>query len=425
MNTKKNDIFWFIIVRLIIVTSLAVSTAIIQYSTEVLFNLNSFYYLYYLVLGTYLLSIVYFIFFYAAKNYTFQAYLQIFIDLLLITALIYISGGIKGSFYSLYIFEIIAASIIISKRTTYLVAALSAVFYGLLIDGMYYAIIPYLYPELSQELSLSAVLSNILTAWGVFIIVAFLINHLTGNLRKTRDELRLAQKELEIKKDLAVAGETSANLAHEIRNPLAAISGSVQVLRDEMDLTGEQKHLMDIVVRESENISQSIEQFLNLASPGTQDFASIDLPSVLKEILILLKRSNKINKNYQIEGNYKTAGVNYYGNKAQFKQIFWNLVKNSLKAMPDGGTLTVDFTRRKKKGIQMKFADTGKGMEKEERERLFEPFYSGFNTGKGIGMSVVRRIVDDYNGKIRVSSAPNKGTEIVITLPGGSDRKRE
>jgi len=164
VNTKKNDIFWFIIVRLIIVTSLAVSTVIIQYSTEVLLNLNSFYYLYYLVLGTYLLSIVYFILFYAVKNYTFQVYLQIFIDLLLITALIYISGGIKGSFYSLYIFEIIAASIIISKRTTYLVAALSAVFYGLLIDGMYYAIIPYLYPELSQELSLSAVLSNILTA---------------------------------------------------------------------------------------------------------------------------------------------------------------------------------------------------------------------------------------------------------------------
>lgn len=425
MNTKKNDIFWFIIVRLIIVTSLAVSTVIIQYSTEVLLNLNSFYYLYYLVLFVYLLSIVYFILFYAAKNYTFQAYLQIFIDLLLITALIYISGGIKGSFYSLYIFEIIAASIVISKRTTYLVAALSAVFYGLLIDGMYYAIIPYLYPELSQELSLSAVLSNILTAWGVFIIVAFLINHLTGNLRKTRDELLLAQKELEIKKDLAVAGETSAHLAHEIRNPLAAISGSVQVLRDEMDLTGEQRHLMDIVVRESENISQSIEQFLNLASPGTQDFASIDLPSVLKEILTLLKRSGEINENYQIEGNYKTARVNYYGNKAQFKQIFWNLLKNALKAMPDGGTLTVDFTRRKKKGIQMKFADTGKGMGKEERERIFEPFYSGFDTGKGIGMAVVRRIVDDYNGKIHVFSTPNKGTEIVITLPEGNDRKRE
>ena len=255
--------------------------------------------------------------------------------------------------------------------------------------------------------------------------MAFLINHLTGNLRKTRDELLLAQKELEIKKDLAVAGETSANLAHEIRNPLAAISGSVQVLRDEMDLTGEQRHLMDIVVRESENISQAIEQFLNLASPATQDFASIDLPSVLKEILTLLKRSGEINENYQIEGNYKTARVNYYGNKAQFKQIFWNLVKNALKAMPDGGTLTVDFTRRKKKGIQMKFADTGKGMGKEERERMFEPFYSGFDTGKGIGMAVVRRIVDDYNGKIHVFSTPNKGSEIVIALPEGSDRKRE
>lgn len=420
-SPEREDILRLILFRLIIITSLIVSAVIIQYSTSTFLPLNPFYYL---ILLSYILSFLYFIIYLLGKGFTIQVYIQIFFDLLLITALVYISGGIKGSFYFLYIFEIIAASIVLSNRAAYVTAALSAIFFGSLVEGMYFGVLPYFSTEQTMEISLGAVTNNIFISWSVFFLMAFLMNSLTGRLREAREELRLAQKELEIKNRLAAAGEISAQLAHEIRNPLAAISGSVQLLKDELGLNEKQGVLMDIVIKESQRVSTSIEQFLNLASPGKQTFSSIDLPAVLSETLALLQRGGELDGNCRIEGNYKSAKVRYFGNPNQFKQIFWNLIRNALKAMPQGGTLTIDFNRIKGREIQVRFADTGKGMSEEEREKVFEPFYSGFKDGSGIGMVVVRRIIEDYNGKIEVASKLNKGTEIVITLPRMKLRKR-
>ncbi len=416
MITEKRDILRFILLRLIIVTSLVVSAVIIQYSTSVFLPLNPFYFV---VLSFYLLSFVYLVLHIWGKHVILQVAFQIFFDLLLITALVYISGGVQGSFYFLYIFDIIAASYIISKRAAYLTAALSAIFYGLLVDGMYFRLIPYFAQEETMEISLGIVTNNIFIAWSAFFLVAFLMNYLTGSLRKTRDQLKLAQRELEIKKKLAVAGEISAQLAHEIRNPLAAISGSVQVLKDELGLKGEQRELMDIIVDESKRVSHSIELFLNLASTGPKIFSTINLTDILKETLTLLQSSGEMNGNLEVKGNYSLNDIRYFGNRNQFKQLFWNILKNALKAMPGGGALTIDFDRKKRDEIQLRFADTGIGMAEEKRERNFEPFYSDFEEGQGLGMAVVRKIVDDYKGKIKVASEPDQGTEIIIILPSG------
>jgi two-component system sensor histidine kinase PilS (NtrC family) len=286
---------------------------------------------------------------------------------------------------------------------------------------MYLGIIPYFDSNQPAELSFAFVINHIMIAWGVFFLVAYLINHLTGNLQRAREQLQTANRELELKERLAVAGEFSAQMAHEIRNPLAAISGSVQVLRGELVLTGEQKGLMDIVVDESERISQSIEQFLNLASPGRQTFSWMNLSALMHETLVLLQSSGVLNGRTQLMGNYASVRVDYYGNRNQFKQIFWNLLKNGLKAMPEGGELTVDFSTNGKGETILKFSDTGLGMKEEEKDRLFEPFYSGFSAGRGIGMAVVRRIVDDYDGQIEVESTPGKGASISIILPPNSD----
>lgn len=401
------------VLRLIIFTSLLVSAVTVQFSaSDTLINP-----IYYLVSAAYVLSIIYFLLFYWGKHLTFQVYLQIFFDLILITVLVYVSGGLRGSFYFLYIFEIIAASIVLSSRAAYLTAAASSVFFGILVDGMYLGIIPHFGTDAPAELAFAFVINNILIAWGVFFLMAFLINYLTSSLRKTRNQLDSAQKDLDLSKRLAVAGEFSAQLAHEIRNPLAAISGSVQVLRDELSLSGEQRDLMDIVVDESARISQSIEQFLSLASPGKETFAWINLSYLMHETLTLLQRSGVLNGMVQLTGNYSTATIEYYGNRNQFKQIFWNLIKNGLKAMPDGGDLSVDFSQSEKSEIVMKFSDTGFGMKAEEKERLFEPFYTSFADGRGIGMAVVHRIVDDYHGRIAVESEPGMGTSISIILP--------
>lgn len=414
MSTEKKDILRLILLRLVIVTSLVVSAVIIQFSTSVFLPLSPFYYV---VISFYLLSFFYLVLYIWGKYYPLQVSFQIFFDLLLITALVYISGGVQGSFYFLYIFVIIAASYVISKRAAFLTAALSAILYGFLVDGMYFGLIPYYAQEETVEISLGLVNYNIFMAWGAFFLVAFFMNFLTDSLRKTRDQLIMAQKELEIKNRLAAAGEVSAQLAHEVRNPLAAISGSVQVLREELGLSGEQKELMDIIVSESERVSLSIEQFLNLASPGPVTFSSINLTEILRETLTLIQSSGEMNGDVEIRGNYNSKGIQYFGNSNQFKQLFWNLLRNSLKAMPGGGVLTVDFEKVKKDRIELRFSDTGVGMAEDKKERIFEPFYSGFEDGQGLGMAVVRKIVDDYKGKIKVASEPGKGTEIIITLP--------
>ncbi len=410
---QKKSLLWFIILRLILFTSLLLSAVTIQFSAETSL-INP---LYVLIVIAYILSIFYLLLYFWGKHYDFQAYLQIFFDLILITILVYLAGGLRGSFYFLYIFEIIAASIVLSRRASYLTAAVSSIFFGILVDGMYLGFIPYFDSNQTVDLSFAFVVNQILLAWGVFFLVAFLINYLTGSLQKAQKQLQVANKELELKERLAVAGEFSAQLAHEIRNPLAAISGSVQVLRDELVLTGEQRGLMDIVVEESARISQSIEQFLSLASPGSKTFSRFNLSSLMHETLVLLQSSGLLNGQTRLIGNYSSAGLEYYGNRNQFKQIFWNLLKNGLKAMPEGGELSVDFTKSENDETVLKFSDTGSGMNQEDRDRLFEPFYSGFSGGRGIGMAVVRRIVDDYNGRIEVDSAPGSGTQFTIVLP--------
>jgi two-component system, NtrC family, sensor histidine kinase HydH len=414
MKTQKRHILWFILIRLIAVTSILVAVVIIQHSTTDFMPLIPFYYL---VLLAYLVSVVYLALYRFGNRYDIQALLQTGFDLLLITALVYISGGLSGSLYLLYIISIIAASIVLSNRAAYLTAGVSAVLFGLLVDGLHFGVIPYFSAEQYREHSLGLIIFTMFLAWGLFFLTAALANYLTASLRKTREELRRAEKELEISERLANAGRISAQLAHEIRNPLAAISGSVQVLRSDRAFDEDQRKLMDIVVRESARVSQSIEQFLDLASPGKLDFHWLNLTEVLDETLALLRAGGELDGQYRIDGNFHDVRVGYYGNAGQFRQLFWNLAKNALKAMPGGGTLTVDLSLDKKKTVRIRLADTGRGLTTEEREHLFEPFFTRFENGRGLGLVIVRRIVDDYDGRIEVRSEAGRGTEFLLTFP--------
>jgi two-component system sensor histidine kinase PilS (NtrC family) len=419
MKTQKRQILWFILIRLIAVTSILVAVVVIQSSTSDFIPPIPFYYL---VLLAYLLSLTYLSLYLWWTNFAAQAVIQVVADLLLITALVYISGGLSGSMYMLYVFAVVAASIVLSSRAAYLTAGLAAVFFGLLVDGLYFRVIPYFSPDQYRDQSLGLVLFTMFLAWSLFFLIAFLANYLTGGLRRTRQALHLAEKELEIKERLATAGRISAQLAHEVRNPLAAISGAVQVLKNDLSLDPEQEKLMAIVLRESQRVTQSIEQFLDLASPGKQVFSWINLPGVLEETLALLRASGELNGKFNLGGNYRSIKVGYYGNPNQFKQVFWNLAKNAIKAMPDGGTLAVDFFLDRKKSVRIRFADTGRGLGKEEKEHLFEPFFTRFENGRGLGLVVVRRIVDDYDGRIEVRSERNRGTEITMTFPAREPR---
>jgi len=413
-TVERRSVLLYNIYRLVVLTSLLVAALIIQLSSpEPQPNLP----FYYLIVGAYGFSAVFFALYAGRRRLVAQAYAQVVFDLLLITAFVYISGGLASSMYFLYLFPIMAAGLVISGRAGFLAASLSAILFGVLADGLYFGFIPAFSPEHVVKSSLGSMLVTIFIAWGVFFVIAALMSKLTESLRRTREALRAAERELLVRVRLSEAGRVSASLAHEIRNPLAAISGSVQVLKKELVLSAEQKELMTIVLKESERVSHSLEQFLDFALPSKQVFSPINLRDILDETIKILRGGGELNGKVTIEGNFKTSDVPYFGNAGQFKQVFWNLIKNAVKAMPDGGRLRLEFPEPRKKDVRIVVADTGRGMTDEDKENLFEPFYSGFENGRGLGLSIVRKIIDDYDGRIDIRSEVNKGTEVLITLP--------
>ncbi len=413
-SVERSNVLWMIIFRLLVITLLLVLSIILEYSASFSFRFITFVNV---ILAAYALSAAYMGFYYWGKHLRFQVNLQLILDLLVITGLVYVSGGIAGSMYFLYIFPIFGAGLVLSSRASYIAASLSAILFGVLSDGMYLGFIPVPEETLLVDMALGSVLFTIFTAWGAFFVMAFLINVLAVRLRSAREDLRRAQKELLIRERLSEAGRISATLAHEIRNPLAAISGSVQVLRKNLELNLEQEELMDIILKESQRVSHNLEQFLDFALPPKQGFSVINLSDLLDETIKILQGSGELNGCIDVRGNYSSSRLHYFGSPGQFKQVFWNILKNSVRAMPGGGTLSIDFSAPRRGEIEMRFKDSGVGMTEEDKAHLFEPFYSGFDDGRGLGLPLVRRIVDDYDGVIEVRSEPQKGTEIVVTLP--------
>lgn len=413
-QVERKHLLWMIIFRGMVVSLLLLLALAIEYSASFSFSFIPFIKL---ILTAYLFSAVCFLFYYWGRYPAVQAYVQILADLVLVTALLYVTGGIGSSAYFLYVFPIMGAALVLDQRAAYLTASLAAILFGGLVDGMYLGLVPVAGANAVTGMTLGSVLYLIFVPWSAFFLIAFLTNSLAARLRKADRALREAERQILVRERLSEAGRISATLAHEIRNPLAAISGSVQVLKRELPLDPEQEELMGIILKESERVSGILGQFLDFALPGKQVFSVVSLPEVLDETLKILRGSGELNGKVRVEGNYLASGLRYYGSQGQFRQVFWNIIKNALRAMPAGGALHIDFLQARRGQVELRFSDTGMGLTAEAKEHLFEPFHSGFEGGRGLGLAVVRRIVDDYEGRIDVRSELDKGTEVVITLP--------
>src|SRR5205823_11766023 len=207
--------------------------------------------------------------------------------------------------------------------------------------------------------------------------------------------------------------------AHEIRNPLASMSGSIQILRQELHLSSEQEQLMDIVLRESERLNTTIRSFLAYARPQRFQIARFDLRRAVNDTVLLLRNSSEIHEGHEIVGEVPAEPLWYEADEGQIKQILWNLATNGLRAMPGGGRLTMSAGTDSSSdgGMILNVQDAGVGIPPEEIDGLFQPFHGSFAIGSGLGLAIVHRIVTDYNGEIRVASQPGAGTTISVRLP--------
>lgn len=216
---------------------------------------------------------------------------------------------------------------------------------------------------------------------------------------------------------LAAVGRMAAGIAHEIRNPLASISGSVQVLRAEANGDPAQIELMDIVLRESERLNRIITDYLTYARPRTAAPCETDVRPLLRETLALTRFSPEFTDTHTLEERLPDEPLNVMGEPDRLRQVFSNLVRNALQAMPDGGQLQVEASRLASGRARLTFTDSGCGMNARQVERLFEPFQSTKPAGTGLGLPIVYQIVRDHNGTINVQSREGAGTTIAIELP--------
>ncbi len=235
-------------------------------------------------------------------------------------------------------------------------------------------------------------------------------------------DLRRLERGSRLQQRLAAVGEMAAGIAHEIRNPLASMSGSIQILRHELPLSDDQAQLMDIVLRESERLNETIRSFLAYARPQRAAVTRVDVRRVLEDTAVLLRNGARAGDRHRIEVDVPGEEVRLDADEGQIRQVVWNLATNGLRAMPDGGVLRLAASRRPGPGggrqVELVVEDHGVGIPAEELDHIFQPFRSSFANGTGLGLAIVYRIVTDYDGSIDVSSRVGEGTTVTVRVPG-------
>jgi two-component system, NtrC family, sensor histidine kinase PilS len=234
-------------------------------------------------------------------------------------------------------------------------------------------------------------------------------------------EIRRLEREVRMQDRLAAVGRLAAAIAHEIRNPLTSIAGSVSMLSDAPALNPEERALLQIVIRESDRLNNIITDFLAYSRGKQYRFERVNLIPLLEDTLTLLEhRLTAENTGIKLERSFPKSEAWVLADGDKLKQVFWNFCENAVRAIKTktttkGGTLTVALAER---GLdwEMSFADTGPGINPQQREKIFEPFQSNFEGGTGLGLAIVYQIVQAHEGKVWARSAVGKGTSFVVRL---------
>ncbi len=229
-------------------------------------------------------------------------------------------------------------------------------------------------------------------------------------------EIRRLEREVRMQDRLAAVGRLAAAIAHEIRNPLTSIAGSVSMLSGVPEMNEEHRRLLDIVTRESQRLNGIITDFLAYSRTKQYHFAKADLIQLLEDTLTLVDhRMAAEETGISIRRQFAVNQAYVFADGDRIKQVFWNLCENAVRAMKSGGTLTV-AVESLGEDWQVSFADTGTGMSPQQVEKIFEPFQSNFEGGTGLGLAIVYQIMQGHEGKVWARSKPGQGATFVLRL---------
>jgi two-component system sensor histidine kinase PilS (NtrC family) len=372
----------------------------------------SLFILYGLIGVIFLLSLAYAVALNRIKNLRALAGFQTGIDTFIVTVILQVTGGFSSIFSFLYLVVIVYSSLLLSRRGTVLIAALCSAQFGLMADLEYYGMLGLL---AGQENSLAAVygwdqvIYKILSIMVACIVVAFLSSFLAEQTLSTRRELRIMEQHVKRVEKMAALGEMAAGLAHEIKNPLASISGAIQLLREEVRSDPDHDRLMQIILREADRLSSLVGDFLLYARPPAGKFECIDLERAVRETVELFEKKAAWEK--RIAVSLKTQPGIWIGmDSAQLRQVLWNLLINAAEAIDAQGEIRIELSGSRDRQACLKICDTGSGMPPETLQSIFDPFFTTKPNGTGLGLSIVHRILESYDCRLDVDSTPARGT---------------
>ncbi len=240
-------------------------------------------------------------------------------------------------------------------------------------------------------------------------------------------EMRKMEEKVLQSEQLAAVGRFSAGLAHEIRNPLASLSGSIQFLKEGLQLNGTHQRLMEIVLNETERLNEIVSGFLNFSLPRKKNLQEVDLTRLLEDLVLLMKNSNEYHSSIKLELNLPPDRVLIESDEEQLKQMIWNLCINGIQAMDKEGSLTISLNPVKgfqhpmfttaRKGLVLRIQDEGRGISEEKIDLIFDPFFTTREEGVGLGLATVKKIVDQLGGHIGLTSRQGQGTVFDVFLP--------
>jgi len=420
-NDLIHSLKWVMFSRVLFTSLLLGSTIILQLGQGSSYLETNLVVLYGLTVGIFILSGVYLAIIGKVHRPLSQqlfACIQIGVDTIIVTLIIYVTGSFSSIFSFLYLVVIIYSSILVPRPGTMAMAALCSIQYGLMIDLEYYRLLS---PSLTEaglaafSYPWSQVLYKILITMVACFAVAFLSSLLSEQERQAKRELIAMEDKVKRVEKMAAMGEMAAGLAHEIKNPLASLSGSIQLLREDIPHDPDREGLMQIVLRETERLSNLVSNFLLFARPPTGNNEIVRLDTALAEIVSLFERDSSCSPRISIERSLQ-PGLWIEMDPAHLRQVTWNLLMNAAEAIDSDGRIEIKAYQVKAGRIRIDIADDGCGMSRELMQTIFDPFFTTKSKGTGLGLSIVHSILESYDGTLDVESDVDRGTTFSLLL---------
>jgi two-component system sensor histidine kinase PilS (NtrC family) len=414
----KSKLKWLMFARVLFTTLLLGSTVILQISETASPLAPGLLVLYGLIASIFLLSCVYAVMLNRVRQVLWLAYLQISVDSIIVSLIIFVTGNFSSIFSFLYLVVIIYSSMLIYRNGSMTIALICSFQYALMVVLEYNELLrPFAIEETltAAHADWPQILYKIMiTTIGCFA-VAFLSSFLAEQTRMSKKELWAMEDHVKRVEKMAAMGEMAAGLAHEIKNPLASLAGAIQILKDGVNLEADNARLMKIVLREADRLSSLVTSFLLFAKPPAGKVESIALGKALDETIELFEKDGGCHAKISIQKEvFPELFVEM--DPTHLSQVLWNLLLNAAEAIDGQGSINIKMYATKNRSACIEITDNGCGMSKETISSMFAPFFTTKQNGTGLGLSIVHSILESYNSRLDVKSMVGVGTTITLDL---------